>query len=67
MIEARELHKKFGRITALQALSFRAADGRITGLLGPNGAGKSTTIKMMIHIIPDDFFGGGMPMLGSLN
>ncbi|HXC58693.1 MAG TPA: ATP-binding cassette domain-containing protein [Steroidobacteraceae bacterium] len=54
MIEARELHKKFGRITALQALSFRAADGRITGLLGPNGAGKSTTLRILYATLAAD-------------
>jgi sodium transport system ATP-binding protein len=54
MIEARELHKSFGRVIALKALSFRAADGRITGLLGPNGAGKSTTLRILYATLAAD-------------
>ena len=47
MIEARQLHKRFGTVTAVEEVSLTAADGRITGLLGPNGAGKSTTMKLL--------------------
>jgi sodium transport system ATP-binding protein len=51
MIEARELHKSFGDVHAVQGVSFRAEDGRITGLLGPNGAGKTTTLRMVYGLL----------------
>lgn len=54
MIEARGLAKRFGSVVALDALSFTAADGRITGLLGPNGAGKSTTLRILQSLVTAD-------------
>jgi sodium transport system ATP-binding protein len=55
MIEARALVKRFGTVTAVDGVTLRAADGRITGLLGPNGAGKSTTLRMLYTVLtPDD-------------
>ncbi|MCA9639850.1 MAG: ATP-binding cassette domain-containing protein, partial [Myxococcales bacterium] len=45
MIQVSELDKRFGAIHAVAGVSFRAADGEITGLLGPNGAGKTTTLR----------------------
>ena len=42
MITVTDLTKQFGKVQAVQGVSFAAPDGRITGLLGPNGAGKST-------------------------
>lgn len=47
MIEVQALTKRFGKISALSDVSFRARDGRITGLLGPNGAGKSTCLRVL--------------------
>ena len=54
MIEARSLHKRFGRLTAVEEVSFRAEDGVVTGLLGPNGAGKTTTLRMLTTLIQPD-------------
>jgi sodium transport system ATP-binding protein len=54
MIEARALSKRFGEIEAVRAVSFLAADGRITGLLGPNGAGKSTTLRLLYTVLKPD-------------
>jgi sodium transport system ATP-binding protein len=54
VIEARHLHKHFGAVTAVQDVSFCAADGHITGLLGPNGAGKSTTLRMLYTVLRPD-------------
>jgi sodium transport system ATP-binding protein len=51
MIEADNLQKHFGRVTAVRDVSLRALDGRITGLLGPNGAGKSTTLRILYTLI----------------
>lgn len=54
MIEARALSKRFGAIHAVNDVSFRADDHRITGLLGPNGAGKSTTLRLLYGVLQPD-------------
>jgi sodium transport system ATP-binding protein len=54
VIEANGLAKRFGTVTAVREVSFRAGDGRITGLLGPNGAGKSTTLRMLYTVLRPD-------------
>ena len=48
------LRKKFGRLAAVQDVSFTVARGRITGFLGPNGAGKTTTLRMLLGLIRPD-------------
>ena len=47
MIEASGLRKRYGRLTAVDGISFRAEPGEVLGFLGPNGAGKSTTMRMI--------------------
>lgn len=47
MIETRELTKRYGDFTAVDAISFKVEPGQVLGFLGPNGAGKSTTMKML--------------------
>ncbi|RKG61703.1 ATP-binding cassette domain-containing protein [Corallococcus sp. CA054B] len=54
MIEARNLHKRFGSVTAVHDVTFTAEDGVITGLLGPNGAGKTTTMRMLYTLVRPD-------------
>jgi sodium transport system ATP-binding protein len=54
MLEARDLNKSFGKVTAVRGVSFAARDGQITGLLGPNGAGKSTTLRMFYTVLKPD-------------
>lgn len=54
MIRVKDLHKSFGRIKAVQGVSFDAEDGRITGLLGPNGAGKSTSLRVLYTVLKPD-------------
>jgi sodium transport system ATP-binding protein len=54
MIEVTHLHKRFGAVTAVEDVSFRAEDGVVTGLLGPNGAGKTTTLRMLYTLIQPD-------------
>ena len=51
MIEVKNLTKKFGEVTAVDALTFSVAEGEVFGLLGPNGAGKTTTIRMLCCLI----------------
>jgi len=48
------LTKRFGRVTAVNGLSFTAAPGAVTGFLGPNGAGKTTTLRMLAGLVAPD-------------
>lgn len=54
MIEARELTKKFDRITALDHISFQVQSGSVFGLVGSNGAGKSTFLRTLAGIYQPD-------------
>ncbi|ATB29121.1 ATP-binding cassette domain-containing protein [Melittangium boletus] len=54
MIDVTNLHKRFGQVTAVEDVTFRAEDGVVTGLLGPNGAGKTTTLRMLYTLIRPD-------------
>ncbi|MFX0541869.1 ribosome-associated ATPase/putative transporter RbbA [Roseovarius sp. S4756] len=51
-IEARELTKRFGDFTAVDAVSFEIRRGEIFGFLGSNGCGKTTTMKMLTGLTP---------------
>ncbi len=46
-IEVHQLTRDFGRLRALDRISFRVAPGEIFGFLGPNGAGKTTAIRIL--------------------
>jgi len=48
------LEKSFGEVKAVDGVSFKAEDGKITGLLGPNGAGKSTTLRVLYTVVKPD-------------
>ena len=54
MIVVDGLHKSFGKVKAVDGVSFEAKDGKITGLLGPNGAGKSTTLRVLYTVLKPD-------------
>jgi sodium transport system ATP-binding protein len=51
MIEVKDLHKAFGKVKAVDGVTFTARDGEITGLLGPHGAGKTTTLRMLYTLM----------------
>ena len=51
MIEVRGLTKRFGKVVAVDDLSFVAHPGRVTGFLGPNGAGKTTTLRAIVGLV----------------
>ncbi|MFD8749522.1 ABC transporter ATP-binding protein [Kitasatospora sp. NPDC059577] len=63
MIEAKELTKRYGSTTAVDALTFTVRPGHVTGFLGPNGAGKSTTLRMILGL---DRPTGGTVTVGGL-
>ena len=55
MIEARDLTKHYGSVTALKNATFEVKRGEVVGFLGPNGAGKTTTMKILTcFIAPSD-------------
>jgi ABC-2 type transport system ATP-binding protein len=51
MLELRDIHKRYSGIPAVEAVSFTARAGEVTGYLGANGSGKSTTMKMVTGLI----------------
>ncbi|MEW6673546.1 MAG: ABC transporter ATP-binding protein [Thermodesulfobacteriota bacterium] len=54
IVEARHLQKTYGKIRAVDDVSFEIKAGEIFGLLGPNGAGKTTTIRMLSGLTEPD-------------
>lgn len=45
------LHKKFGKIHAVNNVSFEIQKGNVYGILGPNGSGKSTTLGIVLNVV----------------
>jgi ABC-2 type transport system ATP-binding protein len=52
VIEVQHLTKRYGPVTAVDNVSFRAESGEILGFLGPNGAGKTTTMRIITGYMP---------------
>jgi ABC-2 type transport system ATP-binding protein len=52
MIDVKHLTKWYGRVLAVDDISFHVNKGMIVGFLGPNGAGKSTTLKVLTGYLP---------------
>ena len=52
VIEAKQITKKYGAQTAVNAVNLHVKKGRIYGLLGRNGAGKTTIMKMILGLTP---------------
>ncbi|MDG2388218.1 MAG: ABC transporter ATP-binding protein [Planctomycetaceae bacterium] len=46
-LEVRNLHRFFGRLKAVNKVSFKAYPGQVMGFIGPNGAGKTTTMRIL--------------------
>jgi ABC-2 type transport system ATP-binding protein len=51
VVEVRELGKRFGKVVAVDQVTFSIHAGEIFGILGPNGSGKTTTIRMLCGLI----------------
>ena len=54
ILNARNLVKRFGDLTAVNDVSFDIQEGETFGLLGPNGAGKTTSISMIAGLLEAD-------------
>jgi len=52
MISVRNLTRRYGRVAALDGVTFEVGRGEIVGLLGPNGAGKTTTLRILACYLP---------------
>ena len=61
VLEVRDLSKSFGRVRALNGVTFSVEEGEVFGFLGPNGAGKSTTIRILLGLLRAD---GGSILVG---
>lgn len=51
VLEVTNLSKRFGRLQAVNSISFSVEKGNVYGLLGPNGSGKSTTLGILLSTI----------------
>ncbi|MBV1707357.1 MAG: ABC transporter ATP-binding protein [Hyphomicrobiales bacterium] len=52
VLEARDLHRHFGGVKAVNGVSFAVEEGEILGVIGPNGSGKSTLFNCLLGQIP---------------
>ena len=52
VIKTRDLTKRFGQFTAVDAISFEVEQGEIFGFLGANGAGKSSILNAVVGLVP---------------
>jgi branched-chain amino acid transport system ATP-binding protein len=52
VLEARNLTKRFGGLTANSNISFQVTQGEVFGVIGPNGAGKTTLFSMLVGTYP---------------
>ncbi|MEV4804270.1 ATP-binding cassette domain-containing protein [Nonomuraea sp. NPDC049421] len=53
-ISVEHVRKSFGKVVAVDDLSFSTPPGAITAFLGPNGAGKTTTLRMILGLVTPD-------------
>lgn len=51
ILSLNNLTKRFGKLTAVDDLSFSIEKGNVYGILGPNGSGKSTTLGMVLNVV----------------
>ena len=54
MLQVRHFTKRYGRLTALNDVTFAVREGEVLGLIGPNGSGKTTLFECMGGVLPLD-------------
>jgi ABC-2 type transport system ATP-binding protein len=54
LLQAANLTKRYGRLTALNDVSFSVREGEVLGLIGPNGSGKTTLFECLGGVLPLD-------------
>ena len=64
LIETKQLTKRYGKVTALEACSLSVPAGEVLGLLGPNGAGKTTLLRVLLGYIRPS---GGTASIGGFD
>jgi ABC-2 type transport system ATP-binding protein len=63
-VELESVDRRFGKLTALDDVSFDLKPGEVLGLLGPNGAGKTTTMRVITGFLRPD---GGQVRVGDID
>jgi ABC-2 type transport system ATP-binding protein len=53
-LDLRQVTKRFGAVTAVDALDLQVQRGEVVGLLGHNGAGKTTTVRLLAGLLAAD-------------
>jgi ABC-type multidrug transport system ATPase subunit len=51
ILSVKNLKKYYGKVKAVDGISFEMYPGEVVGLIGPNGAGKSTTLKTIMGLL----------------
>src|SRR6266536_5267467 len=62
-VELRDVHRRYGRATALDGLDLAVGTGELFGLIGPNGAGKTTALRVVLGLVRPDW--GRVRLLGN--
>ncbi len=62
LVRAESVTRRFGALTAVDAVSMEVRPGEVVGLLGANGAGKTTLIRMLLGLLAPS--AGGVEVLG---
>jgi len=65
ILSLKNLDKKYGKVHAVNNLSFEIKKGNVYGILGPNGSGKSTTLGIILNVVNKtsgefSWFGGSL-------
>ena len=51
ILSIKNLHKRYGKIHAVNNVSLEIHKGNVYGILGPNGSGKSTTLGIVLNVV----------------
>lgn len=54
ILDIKDLHKAYGKIKALNGISFSIPEGSVYGILGPNGSGKTTFLSIILNVLNAD-------------